>query len=105
MPGSTAAEVEPITMVNVGHEREDQRRPAGGSLRRPDAERPRQLDQPGEADRDEQRHPEPLGQPDRHVRELAGQVERRHRDGVADGLVVQRAEAVQRIPQVPQAAK
>ncbi len=74
---------------------------AGG--RRPDAERARQLDQAGEADRDEQRQPQPLGEPDRHVRELAGQVERRHRDGVADGLVVQRAQGVLRIPQVPQA--
>ena len=102
IPGSAADEVDPITIVNVGQQREHQPgQEAGG--RRPDAERVGQLDQPGEADRDDQRQPQPLDEPDRHVRQLAGQVERRHRHGVADGLVVQRAEGVQRVHQVPQA--
>jgi hypothetical protein len=62
-----------------------------------------QGNQAAEADRDEQRQPQPLDQPDGHVRQVAGQVERPHRDGVADRLIIQRAEVGQRVHQVPQA--
>ena len=65
-------------------------------------ERPGQPDQSGEADGDEYREPEPLDQPDGHVRELAEQEERRHGDGVADVLVLQRAEPLKGIPQRPE---
>jgi len=69
IPGSAADEVDPITM---GERRPQGEHQAGQKARRrrSDVERFGQLDQPGEADRDDQREPQPLGEPDRDVREL-----------------------------------
>ena len=100
-PGSTAADVEPTRMVKVGHSANAA--PASSRVAaRSDPERLGQPDQPEERHRHEQRHPEPFGHPDRHVQRVRGQIEQAHREGVADVLVLQAAQPLQRIPQVPQ---
>ncbi len=54
---------------------------------------------------DDQRHPQPLGDPRRQPEPLEDQVERAHREGVADRLVLQAAEAALGAPQVSELAE
>ena len=69
---------------------------------RSDAERLRQPDDAQERHRHQQGHPEPFGHPHRHMQRVRRQVEQAHREGVADVLVLQAAQPLQRIPQVPE---
>jgi len=88
-------------MVNVGHSTKT----APASRREPSvptSSARASLTRPAKPDGDRVRASTSRSvKPDGNVRELAEQVERRHGDGVADVLVLQRAEPLKRVPRLP----
>ena len=80
-------------------ERGPRRQPGGACS---DAHCLGQPHQAQEAHRNQQRHPQPLGHPHGYVQQVRDQVERAHREGVADVLVLEAAQVLQGVPQVPQ---
>ncbi len=100
-PGSAAAEVDPIRMVNVGHSAKTA--PASSrELSLPISSARASLTRPANPTVTSRASQSRSDQPDRHVQQLASQEKRRHRDGVADVLVLQAAEPLVRIPQRPE---
>ncbi len=88
-------------MVNVGHSANTA--PASSrELSLPISSARASLTRPAKPSGHEQGEPKPLCQPDRHVEQVASQKEGRHRDGIADVLVLQAAEPLIRIPQRPE---